>query len=340
MGWRSLQPVDIDSSSRAGGRVDGTNGFSLVSDSSLTRPVWGVLISRTEVEAAAARIAGHVRVTPVVDTGGIAFKLEQLQHTGSFKPRGMFNRLLAADVPAIGIVIASGGNAGLAAAFAATQLGHRSTVFVPSIVAPTKLEKLRSLASEVRVGGATYADALDAALEFERTSGALAVHAYDQPAVVAGQGTVGLEIEAQLGAVDTVVVAVGGGGLIGGIAAGIGDRVRVVAVETRGCPTLHAALGAGEPVDVEVGGIAADSLGARRIGEICWSLRSRIAHSLLVDDDAVSDAQAQLWAMLRVVAEPGGATAYAAMTSGAYVPDDGERVCVLVCGANTGVQIG
>lgn len=270
----------------------------------------------------------------------MAFKLEQLQHTGSFKPRGMFNRLLAADVPPAGIVIASGGNAGLAAAYAASRLGHRSTVFVPSIVSPSKLEKLRALASEVRVGGAAYADALDAALAFERESGALAVHAYDQPAVVAGQGTVGLEILRQLSSIDTVLVAVGGGGLIGGIAAAIGDRVRIVAVETAACPTLHAALGAGAPVDVDVGGIAADSLGARRVGEICWSARGRIAQSLLVDDRDVVDAQQRLWDSLRVVAEPGGATAYAALVSGAYERAADERVCVLVCGANTGVQVG
>jgi threonine dehydratase len=299
-----------------------------------------VLVSRTDVEAAAARITGHVRVTPVVEAEGVAFKLEQLQHTGSFKPRGMFNRLLAAEVPPAGIVIASGGNAGLAAAFAASRLGLRSTVFVPSIVSPSKLEKLRAIASEVRVGGAAYADALDAALAFEQQSGALAVHAYAQPAVVAGQGTVGLEILRQLPSVDTVLVAVGGGGLIGGIAAAIGDRVRVVAVETAGCPTLHAALDAGAPVDVEVGGLAADSLGARRVGEICWSARARIAESLLVDDRDVLDAQQHLWDSLRVVAEPGGATAYAALVSGAYERAADERLCVLVCGANTGVRVG
>ena len=294
-----------------------------------------MLVSRPDVEAAAARIEGWVRTTPVIEADGVVFKLEQLQHTGSFKPRGMFNRLLAADVPPAGIVIASGGNAGLAAAYAASRLGHRSTVFVPETAPAAKVTKLRTLATEVRLVGTTYADALDAALEHERAAGALALHAYDQPAVVAGQGTIAIELERQVPAFDTILVAVGGGGLVGGIAAAFGDRVRVVAVETSGCPTLHAALAEGRPVDVEVGGIAADALGARRIGEVCWSVRHRIDRSVLVDDGAVADAQHRLWDSLRVVAEPGGATAYAALTSGAYQPAPNERVVVLVCGANT-----
>ena len=298
-----------------------------------------MLISRTDVEAAEARVRGWVRTTPVLDADDVTFKLEQLQHTGSFKPRGMFNRLLSADVPAAGIVIASGGNAGLAAAYAASQLGHRSTVFVPKTAPAAKVTKLRALATDVRLHGSTYADALDAALDHEQETGALAVHAYDQPAVVAGQGTIALELERQVPSVDTVLVAVGGGGLIGGIAAAFGDRVRVVAVETADCPTLHDALVAGAPVDVEVGGVAADSLGARRIGSICWSVRDRIDHSVLVEDDDVRAAQQRLWDSVRVVAEPGGATAYAALLSGAYIPSSGERVVVLVCGANTTVEV-
>ncbi|HVM08248.1 MAG TPA: threonine/serine dehydratase [Acidimicrobiales bacterium] len=299
-----------------------------------------MLVTRADVEAAAARVTGWVRETPVVDADGVVFKLEQLQHTGSFKPRGMFNRLLSTEVPEVGIVIASGGNAGLAAAFAAARLGHRSTVFVPETAPEAKVTRLRGIATEVRLAGSTYAEALEASLAHEAATGAVALHAYDQIDVVAGQGTIALELERQAPDLDTLLVAVGGGGLIGGIAAAFGDRVRIVAVETEGCPTLHAALAAGEPVDIEVGGVAADSLGARRIGEVCWSVRSRIAGSLLVPDAAVAGAQARLWEVVRQVAEPGGATAYAALTSGVYEPNPGERVGVLVCGANAPARAG
>jgi threonine dehydratase len=301
------------------------------------------------VEQAAARIEGRVRVTPVVriEAGGLGptpvpviLKLELLQHTGSFKPRGIFNRLLSVEVGNKGVVAASGGNAGLAVAYAARELGYHATIFVPETAPAIKVTRLRGYGAEVRQVGATYAEALAAAQEHALRSGAVTVHAYDQPEVVAGQGTLGRELEAQLkvlglAPVDTVLVAVGGGGLIGGIAGWFAGRARVVAVEPLACPTYASALASREPVDVEVSGRAADSLGAQRIGEWCWAARDWIADSVLVADDVISEAQRRLWESCRVIAEPGGATAVAALIAGAYVPQPEERVAVIVCGANT-----
>jgi threonine dehydratase len=301
------------------------------------------------VEQAAARIDGHVRVTPVVriEAGALGatpvpviLKLELLQHTGSFKPRGIFNRLLSVKVANNGVVAASGGNAGLAVAYAARELGYHATIFVPETAPAIKVTRLRGYGAEVRQVGATYAEALAAAQEHGVRSGAVTVHAYDQPEVVAGQGTLGRELEAQLkvqglAPVDTVLVAVGGGGLIGGVAGWFAGRTRVVAVEPAACPTYASALASREPVDVEVGGRAADSLGARRIGGWCWAARDWISGSVLVFDDAISEAQRCLWESCRVIAEPGGATALAALIAGAYVPEPEERVAVIVCGANT-----
>jgi threonine dehydratase len=302
---------------------------------------------RDEIEAAHARIAGHVRRTPLLETASpvsgappISLKLEFLQHAGSFKPRGAFNNLLTRLAPPVGCATASGGNHGAAVAYAAGRLGIRARVFVPEIAAPVKIAKIKAYGADVRVEGATYVDALALCDAYVAESGALAVHAYDSAATIAGQGTVGREWEAdlaRLGAppLDTVLVAVGGGGLISGIAAWFAGRVKVVGVEPEGSRALHAAFEAGRPVDVPVTSVAADSLGARRVGELCFSIcRSGVAEVALVADEAIRQAQRDLWRDLCIVAEPGGAAAYAALASGAYVPARDERVGVLICGAN------
>ena len=304
------------------------------------------LPDRAAVETAAARIAGRVRSTPVLALEHDAFgldadhelvlKLESLQHAGSFKPRGALNRVLAAGTPpATGLIAASGGNHGAAVAWVARRLGLPAEIFVPAIASPAKIRRLRDFGAVVQVSGADYSEALAACDARRATSGALAVHAYDDPDVVAGAGTLAREFEQQAGALDSVLVAVGGGGLLGGLLAWWGERVRVIAVESAGCPTLHRALIAGHPLDVAVSGLVADSLGARRIGALGWQLVQRYpVTSLLVDDDAIRNAQHALWRDLRVVAEPGGATALAALLSGAYRPAPGERVGVIVCGGN------
>jgi threonine dehydratase len=302
------------------------------------------VVDRDDVAAAHARIAGLVRRTPVVRYAAGTFgidvevvaKLDQLQLTGSFKARGAASLLTAVRVPAAGVVAASGGNFGLAVAWAAARLGHRATVVVPSSSPPAKLAAFDGSGADLRVVDGYYADALAAADAFVAETGALRAHAYDQRQVVAGQGTAAVELDAQLrGELDTVLVACGGGGLLAGVVGWLGDRCKVVAVETEATPTLHAALAAGTPVDVEVGGVAASSLGARRIGDLAWAARERIAASVLVPDDVVRETQRRLWAEARVVAEPGGAAALAALVGRAYVPDVDERVAVLVCGANT-----
>lgn len=294
-----------------------------------------------DIEAAALRIAPHVRVTPVLETEAAAFgtavalKLECLQHAGSFKPRGAFNRILSAAVPAAGVIAASGGNHGMAVAFAARALGCRAEIFVPEIATPVKQQRLRELGAVLTVTGRDYAEAFAACEARQRDSGALLVHAYDQPEVLAGQGTTAREFQAQSPGLDTVLVAVGGGGFAGGMAAWFQGRVRVVAVEPETSCALHAALEAGAPVDVPVSGIAADSLGARRIGTLAFDVARRyVARTVLVSDTAIREAQRALWREVRVAAEPGGATALAALISGAYRPAPGERLGVLVCGAN------
>lgn len=304
------------------------------------------LPDRTAVEAAAARIAGHVRVTPVLalergafgsDTAcQIAFKLESLQHAGSFKPRGALNRVLAAGtLPTAGLIAASGGNHGAAVAWVAHRLGVPAEIFVPTIASLAKIQRLRDFGAMVHVGGADYTEALAACETRRAESGALAIHAYDDDDVAAGAGTLAREFEQQTAALDSVLVAVGGGGLLSGLLAWWGKRVRVIAVESAGCPTLHNALAAGHPVDVAVSGLVADSLGARRIGAIGWQLvRQYPVTSLLVGDNAIRAAQRALWRDVRVVAEPGGATALAALHSGAWQPAPGERVGVIVCGGN------
>jgi threonine dehydratase len=297
------------------------------------------MIEQDEVRAAAARIAGRVRRTPVLDAGGsVWFKLEYVQYAGSFKTRGMVNRMLAAGaLPPAGVVAASGGNAGLAAAYAARELGVPAEVYVPETAPPVKVAKLAKLGARVTQVGAEYAEAYAAAVVHAERTGAMFCHAYDDPDMVAGNGTLGLELREQLaGAFDTVLVAVGGGGLIAGVAAALHDSARIVAVEPATCAALHAALAAGAPVDVPVSGVAADSLGARRVGGIAY--RTAVATglaSVLVDDQAIVDARRRLWEDYRIAVEHGTAAAYAALISGAYTPAPGERVVVLLCGANT-----
>jgi len=264
------------------------------------------------------------------------FKLELMQHTGSFKARGAFASLLLRDVPPAGVVAASGGNHGIAVAYAAKTLGKPATIFVPQTAVEKKKALIRGYGATLVEAGERYADALEASEAFVKESGAMAVHAYDQRETLLGQGTVGAELEEQAGRVDTVLVAVGGGGLIGGVAAWFAGDAQVIGVEPDLAPTLHRALEAGEPVDVDVGGIAMNSLGARRAGAMMFEIAKKwIPRVLLVSDDAIVTAQKTLWDALRVVAEPGGATALAALLSRQYVPRPGERVAVVVCGANT-----
>lgn len=295
-----------------------------------------VEITRHRIEEAAGRIEGMVRRTPILTVDpGLHLKLDLLQPTGSFKVRGAFSLLTSR--PGLGrVVAASGGNFGSAVAYAGSRLGIDVDVFIPSTSPNTKVERVRSLGATVHVIDGYYSEALAASREFLTVNEALEAHAYDQPEVVAGQGTCGREILEQLPGVDHVLVAVGGAGLIGGIASWIRQEARVVAVETEGTASLHAALEAGEPVSVEVGGSAADSLGASRVGEIGFHAATRwVDQAVLVTDDAVAEAQHWLWDACRLVAEPGGAAALAALRSGRFVPGPGETVCVLVCGANT-----
>jgi threonine dehydratase len=301
------------------------------------------VIDRDDVEAAAERLGDRVRRTPsvVLDSRPfgtpVALKLELLQHTGSFKARGMLNRLLAAGLPqGSRVVTASGGNAGLAVAYAARELGLVAHVVVPVSAPPVKVARLRALGAAVVQEGGNYPEAYAVAAAYGESAGIPLVHAYDQPEVCAGNGTLALELVEQVGPVDTVLVATGGGGLVAGIAAALAGRARVVAVEPERCPTLHAALAAGEPVDVEVGGIAADSLGAGRIGAVCWEVAQKTGlRSVLVPDEAIARARGRLWGELRVLAEYGGAAALAALVTGAYLPDPGERIAAVICGGNT-----
>ncbi|WGF89797.1 threonine/serine dehydratase [Marinivivus vitaminiproducens] len=304
-------------------------------------------VTREQIAATEALIRPHVRRTPVIGTDasdfGLAptsllFKLELLQHSGSFKARGAFANLLLRDVPAAGVVAASGGNHGAAVAYAARRLGKSATIFVPAISSPAKIDRIRDYGAELVIGGERYADALAASEAHAASTGAMTIHAYDQPETLMGQGTIGLELERDVSeAVDTLLVAVGGGGLIGGIASWFAGRTKVVAVEPEAAPTLHAALAAGRPVDAPAGGIAADSLAPRRIGRLAFAVaQAHVAPEVvLVSDDAIRQAQAALWSRLRIAAEPGGAAAFAALLTGGYGPEPGERVAVLVCGGNT-----
>jgi threonine dehydratase len=349
-------------------------------------------INREAIAATYELIRSHVRRTPVIEVDAadfalegrpIVFKLELLQHTGSFKPRGALASLLSRPVPPAGVVAASGGNHGLAVAFAAHKLGVPARIFVPNVSAATKRDRIRELGADLVIAGERYADALAASREFAAVSGAMEIHAFDQPATLLGQGTVGLEIERQCGGVatgpelvsslraeslrpepvpslraeslrpepvpspraelagrfdglDTLLVAVGGGGLIGGMAAWFAGRVRLVAVEPRTAPTLYRAREAGHPVDAEAGGIAAESLAPRQVGQLMFPLAQKyVEQAVLVEDDAIREAQRTLWRVVKVASEPGGATAFAALLSGAYRPAAGERVGVVLCGGNT-----
>lgn len=300
-------------------------------------------VSRAEVDAARARVDGRIRRTPVLTVEPAAFgspqplhlKLDLLQPTGSFKVRGAMSLLTATDVGSAGVVAASGGNFGQAVAWAATQLGHRAVVFVPATSPEEKIAPIRRWGAEVRVVDGYYHEAFQAAKAHVTEAGAVWAHAYDQREVVAGQGTAAVEVLADVPGVDTILVACGGGGLLAGIAGCVQDEVKVVAVETEGTPTLHAARTHGGPVDIEVSGISASALGARRLGELAWAAQPWVDDALLVSDGEVVAAQRALWRETRSVAEPGGATALAALTSGRYVPSPNEQVAVLVCGANT-----
>lgn len=298
---------------------------------------------RAEVRAAASRIEGDVRRTPLwrlpgaqlgLDLAEVWLKLEHLQLGGSFKARGMFNRLRALPVPPAGVVVASGGNAGIAVACAARALGVPCEVFLPEVSSSAKRAALAALGATVTVQGAAYAQALDACLQRQQQTGALLMHAYDQPEVVLGAGTLAAEIEHDAGAPDRVLVSVGGGGLIAGVAAWCGTRCRVEALEPELAPTLHAARSAGAPVDVAVSGIAADSLGARRIGQIAWQLQGAVAASHVLGDEAIRRAQQRIWRELRLAVEPAAALGLAALWSGVVRPAPHERVAVVLCGAN------
>lgn len=302
-------------------------------------------INRAAIERTYGLIAPYIRVTPVVETSGadfglaafpLAVKLELFQHAGSFKTRGAFTNLLTREIPAAGVVAASGGNHGAAVAYAAMRLGAKSRIFVPTVSSPAKISRIRSYGADLVVTGDRYADALAASQLWAAESGALPVHAFDQEETLLGQGTLALELERQAPALDTLLVSVGGGGLIGGIAAWCGGRPRVIGVEPEEAPTLTRALEAGKPVDAPAGGLAADSLAPRRVGELMFPIaQAHIARVLLVSDAAIRLGQDALWATLRVVAEPGGAAAFSALLSGAYVPAPGERVGVVVSGGNT-----
>ena len=302
-------------------------------------------LDRATIERTAAVIRPHVRVTPVLELSGadaglapvpLALKLELLQHAGSFKTRGAFANLLLRAVPPAGVVAASGGNHGAAVAYAAMRLGVRARIFVPTVSSPAKIARIRSYGAELVVGGERYADALAASQAYLEESGALAVHAFDQAETLLGQGTLGLELERQGPALDTLLVAVGGGGLIGGIAAWYAGRVTVIGVEPEAAPTLSEALRVGAPVDAPAGGVAADSLAPRQVGALMFPIaQAHVARVVLVSDEAIRAGQQRLWETVRIVAEPGGAAAFAALVSGAYVPAPGERVGVVVSGGNT-----
>lgn len=301
------------------------------------------MILRTEIQDAGRRITTHIRRTPVMALeekafgidARIFFKLECLQHTGSFKPRGPFNCILSSKIGEAGVIAASGGNHGAAVAYAAHKLGHRAEIFVPVITPKNKVDRLRQYCAVITIIGDNYSEALEASCVRVLQTGALAIHAYDDARVLAGQGTLGMELEEQVRGLDSVLIAVGGGGLIGGVATWYQDRVRVVGVEPERAPTLHKSLAVGQVVDVETGGVAADSLGARRVGELMFPIAQKfVQHSLLVSDEQIIEAQRVLWQQLRLIAEPGGATAFAALLSGVYKPRPGERVGVVLCGSN------
>ena len=301
------------------------------------------MVTAKEVSHAWTRIKPHVLRTPVLETDvfgmPLSLKLEQMQHTGSFKARGAMNSLLSMDVPKAGLVAASGGNHGAAVAWAAARLGHRARIYVPELAGEAKINLIRSLGADLIVVPGVYANALEQALAYEKDSGATQIHAFDAPGTVAGQGTVMAEWEEQGLTADTVLIAVGGGGLIGGAMAWLEGRRKLVGVEPFNAPTLTQALEHGPQTTVEVSGLAANALGAKQAGRICYDL-ARITNTgcVNVEDVAIAEAQHLLWSALRLVVEPAGAAALAALLSGSYRPQKGERLAVLLCGANPAVS--
>ena len=302
-------------------------------------------ITRERITDVERLIRPYIRRTPLLEIAGadfgldsasLIFKLELLQHTGSFKPRGAFTNMLLREVPEAGVVAASGGNHGVAVAYAAMKLSKRAKIFVPTVASPAKMDRIREYGAELVIIGDRYADALEASELWTAQSGAMPVHAYDQEETLLGQGTVGFEFEGQYPALDTLLVAVGGGGLIGGVAAWYGGRGQSIGVEPEASPTLACALEAGRPVDAPAGGIAADSLAPKRVGELMFPIAQKyVSRVALVTDAAIEHAQRTLWGGLRIAAEPGGAAAFAALLSHRYEPKPGERVGVLLCGGNT-----
>lgn len=304
-------------------------------------------ITRERIQSTERVIRPHIRRTPILEVDGadfgldsikITFKLELFQHAGSFKARGAFTNMLTREVPPVGVVAASGGNHGVAVAFAAMKLGKPATIFVPTVASKTKLDRIRRSGAELVITGDRYADSLEASEAWTAKSGALPIHAYEGDATLLGQGTLGMELEEQAPELDSLLVAVGGGGLIGGVLSWYQNRVKVIAVEPEEAPTLQYALKAGQPVDAPAGGIAADSLAPRQVGQQMFPIAQKYVHSaLLVSDEEIVAAQKKLWETTRIVAEPGGATAFAALLSGRYKPEPGERVGVVVCGGNTNI---
>ena len=297
------------------------------------------------IERCERLIRPYIRRTPVMTldrseldlpAGPLTLKLELLQHSGSFKARGAFTNLLTREIPKAGVVAASGGNHGAAVAYAAMRLKKPASIFVPSVSSPAKIARIRDYGADLHVGGNLYAEALAASEAWVQQTGALPVHAFDQNETIMGQGTLAIELEQQAPDIDTVLVSVGGGGLVAGVAAWYAGRVKVIGVEPTTAPTLTKALEAGHPVDAEAGGLAADSLAPRRIGERVFPIAQKFApRTVLVSDEAIAEAQKTLWRALRIVAEPGGACAFSAITSGAYRPAAGERVAVVISGGNT-----
>ncbi len=301
------------------------------------------MITRDEISSTYDTIRPYIRRTPVIqlELGGlpsVTLKLEQLQCAGSFKARGAFTNLLLRDAPSAGVVAASGGNHGVAVAYAAHRLGRPAKIFVPTVSAPAKVERIRQLGAELVVTGDRYADALAAAQDWVASSGALSVHAFDQRETLLGQGTVALELEDQADRVDTVLVPVGGGGLIGGIAAwfgGASPKTRVIGVEPDGAPTLTQARAEGRPADAPAEGVAADALAPRRVGELVFPItQAYVEDVVLVDDPSILAAQRVLWQTARIAAEPAACVGIAALLTGAYKPAPGEHVAVVISGAN------
>ena len=302
-------------------------------------------ISRERIQSTERLIRPYIRRTPILEVDGtefgldsikIVFKLELFQHSGSFKARGAFTNMLTRDVPAAGVVAASGGNHGAAVAYAAMKLRKPATIFVPSVASPAKLNRIRRYGAELVIAGDRYAESLEASEEWTAKSGALPIHAYEAIETLLGQGTLGMELEEQAPKLDSLLVAVGGGGLIGGVTAWYQDRLKMVAVEPSAAPTLDYALRAGQPVDAPAGGIAADSLAPRQVGQLMFPIAQKyVREVVLVSDEEILEAQKSLWETVRVAAEPGGAAAFAALLSGRYKTQPGERVGVIVCGGNT-----